>query len=280
MYNEKNQQMKDEFEAPVDYVLEKKIPVLIRVDGKAFHTFTKGFKRPFDDILRNSMKNTMLRLCLDIQGCVFGYEQSDEITLVLIDYQNPTSSAWFDYRIQKVASTAAGLATCFFNQELAKNINAFVNGRKESEMTSEELKYLERIRRAQEKGAVFDGRCFNVPQDMVFDRIMGRQIDAIKNSISVTGQTYFSQNELNKKSTKEIVEMLKEKNIMWEEFPVEHQRGAACYKTPQTIVGPSGTKVTRNKFQIDDQMPVLMADGSNRDYIDKFLKGEDSRCQT
>lgn len=66
--------------------LTRRIPTIIRVDGKAFHTFTRGMEKPFDRILMTTMQNTMKYLCENIQGCVFGYTQSDEITLVLTDY--------------------------------------------------------------------------------------------------------------------------------------------------------------------------------------------------
>ena len=77
--------------------LTRRIPTIIRVDGKAFHTFTRGMEKPFDRILMTTMQNTMKYLCENIQGCVFGYTQSDEITLILVDYKKLTSSAWFDY---------------------------------------------------------------------------------------------------------------------------------------------------------------------------------------
>ena len=96
--------------------LTRRMPVIIRIDGKSFHTFTRGFKRPFDDVLVKSMQDTMKYLCENIQGCVLGYTQSDEITLVLVDYQNRDTSAWFDNNIQKMASVSASMATMAFNE--------------------------------------------------------------------------------------------------------------------------------------------------------------------
>ena len=91
--------------------LMRRCPVAIRIDGKAFHTFTRGFHKPFDEVLIKSMQETMKYLCENIQGCVLGYTQSDEITLILVDYKKLTSSAWFDYEVQKICSIAAGMAT-------------------------------------------------------------------------------------------------------------------------------------------------------------------------
>ena len=91
--------MKTFYEQIPKFKLYRRTPVAIRIDGKAFHTFTRGFKRPFDDILVEAMRLTMLECCKEIQGCVLGYCQSDEITLILIDYQTFDTAAWFDYYI-------------------------------------------------------------------------------------------------------------------------------------------------------------------------------------
>jgi len=83
--------------------LMRRTPVAIRIDGKAFHTFSKGFNEPFDQCLMTAMQETMKYLCESIQGCVFGYIQSDEISLILVDYQTFRTAAWFDYEVQKSA---------------------------------------------------------------------------------------------------------------------------------------------------------------------------------
>lgn len=110
--------MKTFYEQIPKIKLMRRCPVLIRIDGKAFHTFTRGFERPFDEILIKTMQETTKYLCENIQGCVFGYTQSDEITLVLVDYKKLTSSAWFDYEVQKMCSMAASKATMAFNKFL------------------------------------------------------------------------------------------------------------------------------------------------------------------
>lgn len=102
--------------------LMRRCPVLVRLDGRSFHTFTRGFKRPFDEILIRTMQDTTKYLCENIQGCVLGYTQSDEITLVLVDYKKLTSSAWFDYEVQKMCSIAASIATMAFNKIFKENV--------------------------------------------------------------------------------------------------------------------------------------------------------------
>ena len=114
--------MKENYENISKTKLLRRTPVAIRIDGKAFHTFTRGFKKPFDDILIKSMEETMLYLCKNIQGCVLGYHQSDEITLILTDYKRFNSDAWFDYEVQKLCSIAASMATMAFNKFFVEEV--------------------------------------------------------------------------------------------------------------------------------------------------------------
>ena len=115
--------MKEFYEQVPKTQLVRRMPVMIRIDGKAFHTFTRGFQKPFDNILIKSMQETMKYLCENIQGCVFGYTQSDEITLVLVDYKKLTSSACFDYQVQKMCSISASMATMIFNKVFSNNVH-------------------------------------------------------------------------------------------------------------------------------------------------------------
>ena len=110
------ERIKENYELPYKFRLTKRTPVIIRLDGKAFHSFTKGFSKPFDPILMQAMQLTMLELCKNIQGATFGYTQSDEISILLQDYENLDTSAWFDYEVQKLCSVSASMATLFFNR--------------------------------------------------------------------------------------------------------------------------------------------------------------------
>ena len=106
------------YEAVPKNVLMRRTPVIMRLDGRAFHTFSRNFVKPFDEVLMKAMQDTMKYLCENIQGCVLGYTQSDEITLVLTDYKKFTSEPWFDYEVQKMCSIAAGMATLEFNRKM------------------------------------------------------------------------------------------------------------------------------------------------------------------
>lgn len=108
--------MKENYENRSKTYLTRRVPVMIRIDGKAFHTFTRHFNKPYDEVFHKAMNETLKYLCENIQGCKFGYTQSDEITLVLTDYDTLTTDAWFDYSVQKMCSISTSMATMKFNQ--------------------------------------------------------------------------------------------------------------------------------------------------------------------
>lgn len=118
-HNSLGNRMKTYYEEVPKTKLMRRCPVIIRVDGRAFHTFTKGMKKPFDDVLMKTMRDTTKYLCQNIQGCMLGYTHVREISLLLIDYKDIKTAAWFDYEVQKVCSVAASMATMAFNKVLS-----------------------------------------------------------------------------------------------------------------------------------------------------------------
>lgn len=192
--------------------LTRRIPTIIRVDGKAFHTFTRGMEKPFDRILMTTMQNTMKYLCENIQGCVFGYTQSDEITLVLTDYATITTDAWFGYNIQKMCSVSASMATLAFSNAYAAELwKNFPEAMCSSDNGTN--KYIETLV-AKMGTAMFDARVFSIPKDEVCNCLIWRQQDATRNSIESVGHANFSQKELHGKSCNSIQDMLwKERGI-------------------------------------------------------------------
>ncbi len=248
-----------EYESRNQYFLQRRTPVIIRVDGKAFHTFTRGFQKPFDEVLGNAMVRTMEYLCQNISGCIFGYVQSDEITLVLQDYRKLNTDAWFGYRTDKLCSIAASMATMAFNKYFSQEhwswaqkngiaCMGYLNEGKDEKL----LRLHETYTNAIVKGAMFDARCFNIPKEEVCNCVYWRQLDATRNSIQMVGQANFSHKELQDKSCNEIQDMLHEqRGINWNDFPTRWKRGVAWTKT-------NG---------IDYEMPILR--GENRDYVDR-----------
>jgi tRNA(His) 5'-end guanylyltransferase len=251
--------MKGNYENRSKTYLVRRMPVIIRLDGKAFHTFTRGFDKPFDNVMMQTMQQTTLKLCQEIQGCVFGYTQSDEITLVLVDYNDINTDAWFDYSVQKMCSVAASMCTLYFNKIFAEMVDVFIAN---SDVTPEEEK-LERVyNKAIENGAMFDARVFNIPVEEVTNCVLWRQQDATRNSISSLAQSKFSAKELHGKSSSQMQDMLMEKyGINWNNLTIPEKRGTAVYK--RTIDDAT-------EWVADYQMPILK--GEDRDYVEHLVK--------
>lgn len=290
-HSELDIRMKTYYEQIPKTKLMRRCPVAIRIDGKAFHTFTRGFQKPFDEVLIKSMQETMKYLCENIQGCIIGYTQSDEITLILTDYKKLTSSAWFDYEVQKMCSIAASMATMAFNKFFYKNVCSFNS--KSSREWLENLedrkarsKYIDVLYKACEKGAMFDARVFSIPKEEVVNLIYWRQQDAIRNSVQMLGQAHFSSKQLDSKSTSVIKEMLKsEKSVDWNDLPVHKQRGSCCVKETYFLESSDGKQLYfpdrdpvdgemlkgtyRSRWVIDENIPIFKDD--NRDYIEDLV---------
>ena len=267
--DELGKRMKEFYEQVPKTCLVRRTPVAIRIDGKAFHTFTRGFEKPFDEVLGRAMRETMKYLCENIQGCVLGYTQSDEITLILIDYKKLTSSAWFDYEVQKMCSIAASMATMAFNRVFKEEVNAWFG--EQTVPISESIAqrynlYMEKI----EKGAMFDARVFNIPKEEVANLIYWRQLDATRNSIQMVGQANFSHSELQNKSCNQIQEMLfQERDINWNDFPTHLKRGACCIKEYIAL----DEKTLRSYWRIDTEIPIFKEE--DRQYINKHILYDD-----
>ncbi|RHG20114.1 hypothetical protein DW272_02590 [Blautia obeum] len=257
--------------------LMRRCPVAIRIDGKAFHTFTRGFQKPFDEVLIKSMQQTMKYLCENIQGCVLGYTQSNEITLILVDYKKLTSSAWFDYEVQKMCSIAASMTTMAFNRAFAKNVGDYCTYNYEC-MDNTHENYEHILSLAVDKGAMFDARCFNIPKEEVTNLVYWRQLDASRNSIQMLGQANFSHSELQNKSCNDIQDMLMmQKGINWNDLPVYQKRGSCCVRN-KIVVKSNGimetiqlrdTSKSENEWIVDKNIPIFR--GEDRNYIDKLI---------
>lgn len=235
------------YEQVTDICLTRRMPVILRVDGEHFKSFTRGLKKPFDDIFRTTMAETMLELCKSIEGAVLGYVQSDEITIVLVDYKTLTTDAWFDYRLQKLCSITASRASRFFNK-------IFIE---QTEKSSDDTK----IYRKKFNTADFDCRAFNVPREDVCNQLIWRQRDAVRNSIHSVARTQFTTKELHGLKNNQVQDKLfTEKGINWNNFCAYYKRGCTCLRDEN------------GKWYIDYEAPTFTQD---RDYIERLLKEEE-----
>lgn len=238
--------------------LTRRIPVIIRVDGKNFSTFTKGLKRPFDDKLHEVMEATTKLLLSNIQGCKLAYTQSDEISLLLTDYDTIETDAWFGYNIQKIASISASMATLYFNRTWENMCDEYASELAEAwNVSKEDTEYLNIID-SKRLRAMFDSRVFSLPKEEVCNYFIWRQQDATRNSIQSVGQTYFSPKELLGVNMGELQDKLfTEKGINWNNFPTKYKRGSCVYRDIET------------KEVVEDfEIPIFTQD---RNYIEKFV---------
>lgn len=236
-----------------------KQPVIIRLDGRAFHTLTRWFQKPFDTILIQTMQDTMKYLCENICNCKFGYTQSDEISLLLIDDTCTETQAWFDNNLSKLISISASMATLAFNKFFKINVgNEYLKDNSISTLVYEK-KF---------DTAIFDARAFNIPYDEINNYFIWRQQDCTRNSIQMVGQANFSHKQLQNKKCNDILEMLKEKNINYEiDYPTYLKQGICAYKKYCSFTQTRKNEktgydfieeITRNKWIIDLNMPNLV----------------------
>ncbi|MFY7886669.1 MAG: tRNA(His) guanylyltransferase Thg1 family protein [Dolichospermum sp.] len=247
--------MKEFYEDRTRIKLPRRTYTIIRIDGKAFHTYTKGLQRPFDDGLIEDMNATTAYLCKNIQGAKFGYVQSDEISLVLTDFDDLGTHAWFDNNLQKMVSVAASMATNKFNELRTRRFMEVQLNMGLNEQTKENI--LGWFKR--DHGAEFDARAFQIPFiDEVENYFIWRQQDAVRNSISSVAQSLYSTKELHGVKTDGMQELIFQKGINWNDYDFRKKRGAVIRKVETTSIrtmqGPNEevieTEFTRNKWQV------------------------------
>lgn len=221
--------MKENYENRSKTYLTRRTPCIIRLDGKAFHSFTKNFQKPYDEVFHKAMNSTLQYLCKNIQGCKFGYTQSDEISLLLTDYDTLTTDAFFDYNVQKICSIAASMATLAFNRFFRDAVNDFTTGKTLDDYSINLLK-------TRDKGAMFDARCFNVPESEISNCFLWRFLDCYRNSVQMLGQAHFSHKELHKLNSSQIQEKLfQERGINYATYPEEFKNGICAMKNSEGV---------------------------------------------
>lgn len=174
--------------------LTKRVPVIIRIDGKAFHTFTRRYGKGYSETFQETMCFIAEQTANHIQGCSFAYGQSDEISFLLTDYTTVKTQGWFDYEVNKLVSVSAAIASSYMTAVVGEPVQ-------------------------------FDSRAFSVPQDDVCNYFLWRQRDATRNAIQMAGREHYSHKELYQKDNGEIQELLWQKGVNFNDFPVIRRRG-------------------------------------------------------
>lgn len=234
------------YEQAARTVLPGRLPIIIRVDGKAFHTYTAKCNRPFDERLADVMVSTAKHLCEEVQGAQLAYTQSDEISVLVHGYKKFDSQAWFDLQVQKMASVAAGTASAHFTANSWKILNDGL------------------------RPAVFDARVFVVPEADVCNYFLWRQQDATRNSIQMLARSLYSHKQLDGKNGSELQELCFAKGHNWNDLPTRWRRGV-CIKRRQSEPHPDMGH-TKERLVVDLDIPVFSQD---RAYINDLLKLEE-----
>lgn len=246
-----------------------RMPVIIRVDGKAFHSYTKGKKydgspngvplgNPVDAGLVECMNDTAIALCEEIQGAQVAYVQSDEISILLNNYKTTDTQSWFDNNLQKMVSISAATASVRFTMNSWK-IWGIID--------------TEEIPQPIIEPALFDARAFVLPKEDVTNYFIWRQQDATRNSVQMLARSLYSHKECTDKNNSELQEMCFQKGINWNDCPVPQKRGRCIIKkaSPRTTLNPkTGQYVTteRSEWVVDNNIPIFTVD---RNYIDQYI---------
>lgn len=179
--------MKDNYENRNRHHLLPRVPVVVRVDGRAFHTYTKGLERPYSKMLKIRMIHSCQAVMRESSGCVAAYTQSDEASFLFIDYQTLTTQPWFGYDQSKIESITASIFTAEFNKSLI----------------------------VQSQLAHFDARAFNIPREEVCNYFLWRMKDWERNSLQMYARAHFSHKELDGKDHTQVHEMLHLLGLNW-----------------------------------------------------------------
>jgi tRNA(His) guanylyltransferase len=256
MFDKLADRIKDFYESRTQSYLMRRCYSIIRVDGKNFSRYTSGLERPFDPAFIEDMNQTAIALCKEVQGAVLGYVQSDEISVVMADFQTHQTDSWFDGNIQKIVSIASSTATAEFNKL------RYVRAAK-----AESLNLDRQI------AARFDARVFSLPNsEEVINCLVWRQQDATRNSISAVARSFYSHKELEGMGQKEMQEMIFQKGKNWNDYPIGQKRGRVVVKRTMmenvTIPNKGEEEVVRNRWVVEDP-PIF---SQEREYLSKVFQ--------
>lgn len=257
--------IKSKFEDPFRYAIPQRVYGLLRLDGKAFHTFTRGLPKPYCNELSAVMDTAATALAKEIMGCKLAYGQSDEYSFLFTDFDKEESETWFAGNVQKIASVSASIFTAHFNQEWARVL------------TFDEPKIKDPIN-AMNKLAVFDARVFVIPRrEDVISYFNWRQLDASRNSLNMLASTKFSHKELQSKGAAVVHDMLHEIGVNWNDYPVPMKRGRVIRRVPSTRTISYTHKKTKElktqvvedmAWEVDNNIPVF---SRNKDYLEGLI---------
>lgn len=243
------------YESVSDAILTSRLPKIIRIDGKSFHTYTRGFERPFDNIMTETWFETAKYLCNHIMGAKIAYFQSDELSILINDYEKTDSQSWFNNRVQKIVSVSSSMATAAWNRSMLMRSASRHDG-------------------GFSKIALFDSRVFVLPKEEVANYFIWRQQDCIKNSVNQVANSFFTHEELMGLNSSQKQELLfSKRNINWSKFP-NHQKNGSClvkHSEEKYDISEYYSHYSTNEgcnWVLDLNIPIFTQD---REYIEKYI---------
>lgn len=239
------------YEAVTSTYVTPRTPVIIRLDGKAFHSYTRSLPRPWSEEFIQVMDIAALEVCSEVQGAELAYVQSDEISVLIHTYKNFESLPWLSGRIQKMVSVAASVAGAVFTA------NSHL------------------IWKGDIRPAYFDCRAFCLPEAEVCNYFLWRQQDCTRNSVQMLARSLYSHKECNNKKGPDLQEMCFARGHNWNDLPARHKRGRCAVvattvssSLPSDAMSKNQEPVVRRSWAIDNEIPVFSQD---RWYIEKHL---------
>ena len=223
--------MKEYYENKSRYYLTRRIPVIMRLDGRAFTKLTKHLDKPFSETFNDVMCETARYLLSEIQGAKCVYTQSDEISILITDFERLTTDCWFGYNIQKMTSISAAMASVYFNTYCHLHNNTMYAG-------------------------IFDSRVFNIPKEDTCNYFIWRQQDWTKNSVQMLARSYFSHSELQGKNQGEMHNMLYYKNVNWNNLDPKWKNGAFFTKSDGEIIKMEDFIFSKKRELIDNHLYI------------------------
>lgn len=195
-----------QYENVTRFHLTPRIPVITRIDGRAFSTFCRTFS-PFNQLIIDGMIKATMAVAKEMQGFKIAYIQSDEANLVMTDYDDITTQGWFNYNVNKIVSISAAIMTANFGAAVKHPMGLL---------------------------PIFDARTFNVPENDVANVLLWRAQDWKRNSVSMHARRFFSHKQLHQKSQQVVLDMLS-KDHAWKDLPDQHRLGTFIVKTQNGI---------------------------------------------
>lgn len=216
--------MKSSYETRYSYSLPRRTYTIVRCDGRAFHTYTRGLSKPFDMGLIEDMDCAAMALCADMSNAKMAYVQSDEISVLMTDFETTETQPWFDGDVQKVASVSASVATMAFNssawsRELKRLVSAMA-------LDDEVPKSQTRV-----GSAAFDARVFIIPDPTeVCNYFLWRYLDCSRNAVSMVARSLFSARQLHGCSRQTQIEMIAAEGVCFDSLDAGFRNGRLIYK--------------------------------------------------